>query len=427
MSQGTTTPPVSAMPVTDVRFVKELYPRLKPSDEVIERYRDAIDNLPPITVARGGIIVDGYHRWQAHVREDAETIDVVDLGNLSDAEIVRESIQRNATHGHQLTRADKKKLAGQLWVTFADMNGNRVTEIAQLLAVSERTVQDWTKDARKAEKEEQQARAWDLWLDCLSYRAIADAIGVDDKTVAAWCAESAQNCGDSAPDSRQHFDVWQFKFNSRDAGQQSYFGALAPQVMENLLWFFTDPGDIVVDLFAGTGTTIEVGKRMGRRVWAADIKGDKEAPYLPIHEADAVKGWPSDAPAKAKLVFLDPPYWKQAAGKYSDSPADLANQSLEQFYASWSAVVDAAMKHAELVAYIVSPAEMRPDSSIDGHPVDVVDLAVGMLDAFTGWRVHRRIIVPYQTQQATGQQVEWARANRRMLKLYRDLVVMHRA
>ncbi len=134
----------------------------------------------------------------------ARAVDRGDLGNLSDAEIVRESIQRNATHGHQLTRADKKKLAGQLWVTFADMNGNRVTEIAQLLAVSERTVQDWTKDARKAEKEEQQARAWDLWLDCLSYRAIADAIGVDDKTVAAWCAESAQNCGDSAPDSRQH-------------------------------------------------------------------------------------------------------------------------------------------------------------------------------------------------------------------------------
>jgi hypothetical protein len=40
------------------------------------------------------------------------------------------------------------------------------------------------------------------------------------------------------------------------------------------------------------------------------------------------------------------------------------------------------------------------------------------------WRVERRIIVPYSTQQATGQQVTWARENRRLLKLYRDLVVL---
>src|SRR5690606_9731727 len=50
----------------DVRFVKELYPRLRPHDDVVERYRDAIDNLPPIVVARDGVLVDGYHRWQAH-------------------------------------------------------------------------------------------------------------------------------------------------------------------------------------------------------------------------------------------------------------------------------------------------------------------------------------------------------------------------
>lgn len=53
----------------DIRFVKELYPRLKPHDDVVERYRDALGNLPPIVVARDGVLVDGYHRWQAHVRE----------------------------------------------------------------------------------------------------------------------------------------------------------------------------------------------------------------------------------------------------------------------------------------------------------------------------------------------------------------------
>jgi len=37
-----------------------------------------------------------------------------------------------------------------------------------------------------------------------------------------------------------------------------------------LLWLYTEPGDIVVDPFAGGGTTIDVPKAM---VWASDAFG----------------------------------------------------------------------------------------------------------------------------------------------------------
>jgi hypothetical protein len=120
-------------------------------------------------------------------------------------------------------------------------------------------------------------------------------------------------------------------------------------------------------------------------------------------------------------VLLDPPYWQQAKGRYSDDLDDLANQSLGSFCAGWEAVVKAVMEHTVRVAYIIGPTEL------DDHSA-VIDHATGMLIPFleNGWHVERRIIVPYQTQQATGQQVEWARANRKLLKLYRDLVVMTR-
>ena len=406
--------------VDQIKYVKELYPRLKPDDEAIERYRAALGNLPPIVVARDHILVDGYHRWQAHKREGVDTIAVEDLGNLSDTEIFNESIRRNAAHGQQLSRADKKSLAAKLWQTLAHLgNAERTSEISSLLAVSERAVQDWTKDARADEKKVAQAKAWDLWLDCHEQKIIAEQLGVSEATISDWFRKRKSAESESEPpESRQHFDVWSFQTADKDAGSQSYFGALPPQVVENLLWLYTEPGNTVVDLFAGSGTTIEVAKAMGRRVWASDIRGDHNAPYLPIHQHDAATGWPTDAPKKVDLVVLDPPYWKQAAGRYSTEPGELAEMPLDEFYAAWENVLNGCKDHATRVAYIVSPTQ-NDDGSVVDHATDMLRIANAV-----GMSTERRIIVTYQTQQATGQQVEWARENRRLLKLYRDLVVL---
>ncbi len=410
------------IPCADVRFVKELYPRIKPLDDVVERYRDALENLPPITIARDGILVDGYHRWQAHVREGAEKIPAENIGNLSDAEIIRESIKRNSSHGQQLSRADKKRMAGQLWQTFAHLSsGERTRDIVDLLSVSRDVVERWTKDERAAEKQSQKDRAWDLHLDCQSDVEIGEALNVTDKTAKQYYSEFSANADFSdAPASRQHFDIWQFPTSDKDSGQQSYFGALPPQVVENLLWFYTEPGETVVDLFAGSGTTIDVAKAMGRRVWASDIRGNHYSPHLPIHKHDVASGWPSAAPRKADLVLLDPPYWKQASGRYSDEPGEMAEMDLGAFMEAWAAVVGAVSKHARRIAYIISPTQNEDGS--------VVDHAAAMMPPLwdAGWQIERRIIVPYSTQQATGQQVTWARENKRMLKRYRDLVVMTR-
>ena len=413
---------VKTLNVQDVRFVKELYPRMKPHDDVVEQYRDAVDELPPIVVARDGVLVDGYHRWQAFVREERETIPAVDLGNLTDAEISRESIRRNASHGQQLTQKDKKNVAGKLWTAFADLpQYERVKSIASILSVAERTVQGWTKEERQEEKRQTQDKAWDLWLDCYSEQAIADELGgdVDRRTVNNWVGNYRKDAQFSEPpESRQHFDIWQFQATDKEGGgQQSYFGALPPQVVENLLWFYTEPGEIVTDPFAGSGTVLDVAKRMGRRVFASDIQGNKYSPHLTIHEHDITQGWPDNAP-KSDLVILDPPYWKQASGKYSANKSEMAEMDYDAFMEAWQATVKAVCAKTKRAAYIISPTQNEDGS--------VVDHATDMLQAFKdqGWSVERRIIVPYSTQQATGQQVTWARENKRMLKLYRDLVVV---
>jgi DNA modification methylase len=400
--------------------VRELYPRLNPSDEVIDRYIDALDNLPPILVARDGIIVDGYHRWQAHLRSGAESIAVVDLGNLSDTEILRESYKANATHGHQLSTADKKRAADHLYRTLPGDADERVAEIAQLLGLAESSAKKYVSGARQDERKATQDRAWDLWLNCRTQQQIADELGVPQRTAADWLAKRERDSDfANPPASRQHFDVWSF---ATDADRDTtYFGRMPEQIAENLLWLYTKPGDIVVDPFAGSGTTIEVGKRMGRRVWASDRASHAKYPNLPIHDADATAGWPDDAPSKSALVVLDPPYWKQAAGRYSDDADDLGNQTLDDFYGNWRRVVTSARDHSQRAAFIVSPAQDGTMS--DGRVVDLAfDMAQIAIDC--GWSIERRIIVTYSTQQATGQQVNAARDARKLLKLYRDLVVL---
>jgi hypothetical protein len=413
----------TTMPCASIRWVQELYPRLKPDDEAIERYRLALDRLPPIVVARDGVLVDGYHRWQAHKREGKETVEVENLGNLADAEIIRESIKRNATHGQQLSCKDKKALAVKLWAALADLKiDERVKDIAELLAVTDQAVRNWTTDVRKAEQEELQAKAWRLHLDCLSDVQIGKALDCNDKTAKKLYSDFSKTFDFSEPPGAtkekpwgniEHFDIWHFP-----PPQNRYFGAQPPQLMENILWYFTKPGDIIVDLVAGSGTTIDVAKAMGRRVWASDIRGNHYSPHLPIHRHDATTGWPADAPNRADLIFLDPPYWKQAAGRYSNEPNELAEMDLDAFMSAWAAIVKIVTARAHRVAYLIMPTTNKGEVAVD-H-------ATMMLPPFIdlGWRVERRIIAAYSTEIATGSQVDWARANRRILGRYRDLVVM---
>jgi DNA modification methylase len=404
---------LTTIPVEQVQFVKELYPRLREDHAAIERYRAAIDKLPPIVVARGRVLVDGFHRWQAHKAEGATEITAQDLGNLTDVEILKESLKRNSSHGRQLETSDKKRNADLLY----RQGTTDYAEIADLLSISEKTAKEYCRDARRDEKEDQKAQALDLWLDCRTQEQVAADIGVAVGTINKWVSDF-QSIGElkTPPDSRQHFDVWNFQ---TAAGDSNYFGKMPPQVVENLLWLYTEPGQIVVDPFAGGGTTIDVAKAMGRRIFASDRK--PSTPTLPIHEHDITDGWPDGAPKKADFILLDPPYWKQAAERYSKDLEDLGNMSLDDFYAAWSKTIKVCSDHLNggFLAFIVSPAEDKENDHVEDLAFEMYAIA-----REHGLRARRRIIVTYNTQQATGQQVEWARNKKKLLKLYRDLVVL---
>ena len=424
--------------IKDINVVKELYPRLKEDADAIARYKESIDNLPPITIAHGKeatsgiILVDGYHRLQIYKSENREVIFAEDLGELSDAEIFEQAIKRNSSHGQQLSQKDKKEVVKILWPKLFLLGEGRKKHLAELLSVSESSIDRYSKDARKDEEQQNKDLVKAMWLDCSTQEQIRDKIGIAIGTINDWINGTYNEDGtlkvfgfrqlmeyENPPESRQHFDVWNFSIPKDE--KTNYFGAMPPQVVENLLWLYTEPGDTIFDPFAGSGTTINVAKRMGRPIWASDRK-----PYtglLPIHQHDIVTGgYPDDAPKQnVKFILLDPPYWIQARGKYSEDSEDMGNMDIQNFTSSWDSVVKTCGKKLTKdghLAFIVSPAEVKDENQ-------VVDLAHLMYNSCekVGLKPERRIIVTYSTQQATGQQVTWARENKKLLKLYRDLVI----
>lgn len=94
-------------------------------------------------------------------------------------------------------------------------------------------------------------------------------------------------------------------------GDQRYVGATPSYVIWNLIQRYTKEGDLVVDPFCGSGTTIDVARDTGRRVRGFDL-----APYrADIEHADA-RRLPVEQ-SSVDLVFMDPPYGDHI--KYSDA------------------------------------------------------------------------------------------------------------
>jgi hypothetical protein len=212
------------------------------------------------------------------------------------------------------------------------------------------------------------------------------------------------------------YNVWAL---GKKTNETSHFGNTEQRFVENLLWLYTEPGDIVVDPFGGGGSTLDVCKVRGRRCFISDRKPkpgmeDKLRTMDVCNELPPLhKRW-----SDVSLTYLDPPYWRQAAGEYSDDAEDLANMPLEQFTESMVSIVKrvAAKQSKGVIALIIQPTQWKaPDRQFIDHVGDMLRLVKLPVDM--------RFSVPYESQQCNAQMVDWAKANKRCLVLTRELIV----
>lgn len=120
---------------------------------------------------------------------------------------------------------------------------------------------------------------------------------------------------DAAPPRLEVTTLWDFPAQNYGGGRQgdtAYVGATPSHIIWNLLQRYTVEGDLVVDPMAGSGTTLDVARELGRRALGYDVNPTRpdifrvDSRRLPLEDG------------KAGFVFVDPPYSTHV--KYSDDP-----------------------------------------------------------------------------------------------------------
>jgi len=147
--------------------------------------------------------------------------------------------------------------------------------------------------------------------------------------------------------------LWDFpkqSYGKTPKGDNKYPGVTPALLIWNLIWRYTEPGDLVVDPMCGSGTTIDVCKEEGRRVIGYDIspvrsdiiQNDARKIPLPDNSVD--------------LVFVDSPYGDNI--RYNEHPDSIGKISSEKelFYDELERVIKEChriLKEGKVLAWLI--------------------------------------------------------------------------
>ncbi len=411
--------------VNKLIFRDDLYPRIEKSPQTVQKYAEDLNILPPIEINQHNEIIDGWHRWTAHKKEKSETIKVFVTDTKSDTHLLELAIERNASHGLQLSQEDKRNMARKIYHTTDERDREKKKKhLAKILSVSERTIREWLSRIDKDSKEARDKRIFELWMACYTQEEIAERERIDDRTVRDVLGEMAEVPKSLKP-AADHladfeppiYNVW--KQQEKTPGL-NHPGNTEIRFVDNLLYLYTNPFDIVVDPFAGTGSTADICKKRFRRYWVSDriIEPEFEGK---IRKHDIISDGLPDLKGRwgdVSLVYLDPPYWKQAEGKYGGDETDFSNMSLPDFTKNLSRIILEFSKKIKsgFIALIIQPTQWNaPEKKFTDHITDILNKVK--------IPVEMRISVPYESQQCNAQMVEWAKENKKILVLTREIIV----
>jgi len=425
-------PTIDEILLSEIVFDEVIYPRKDHDPVLVQRYETVLEEIEAaqkfIAVSADNKLLDGKHRWLAYRKRhnggDA-TVKILRYNVSTPHEQLKLAAQLNSSHGWQLADDDKKMTAVTLY-----SYGCTYDDIAATLSVGKKKVSDWLSRTVKEEKDRRNEKILEMWLSCHTQQEMADSASVTQPQAKAVCdgfidsvlqnqtyKSRAEHATDFDP---PIYNVWKQQTKSEGS---SHFGNSEVRWVDNLLYLYTSPFDVVIDPFAGGGSTIDICKKRFRRYFVSDrkpiVEREKEIRQHDLIDGAGKVSLPKPPQWKdVKLVYLDPPYWKQAEGEYSDDPTDLANMPLDEFSTSLAGIINGYAKKITdaYIAMIISPTQWKsPERAFTDH--------VGDMLREVKLPVHMRFSAPYESQQCNAQMVEWSKANKIPLVLTREIVV----
>lgn len=414
----------------------------------------------PLTVTTDGTVLDGHNRLRIvneipevdRLKLEEETgrpiipEPVVRDDLVTDAQcsafIIRININRRQMSGEQINtiRERQKKIA----IHLNKVEHKSQTEIQRLIGVPQCTISKWLNaedvsdihvnkaniephDGRVSIPKRERESIYERAEAGESHQSIADDYKAGRSRITQIVGkERSKKKGAESHDDHdrrifaelgikiQPYDFWQFH-NCDERFGAKYPGRIPGQMVAHCLYFWTKPGDLVVDPMAGSGTTIDVCKRFNREVLGFDARPSRDD----IHEHKLSAGWPQRT-AGASLIFWDPPYYKKVDEGYSDDSISRLDRDgyLQSFTDAASGIPDGFKGVLALLVSDYNDEQNAEENIFYWEYVRIFEDA--------GWTPVRRIQTPLGTQQVHPDIVNKFRASRRLARLNRDLVVFTR-
>ncbi len=422
---------VEVLDIKEIVFDKNSYSRTGGIDRAaVEDYSRNILSMPPIVINQDNVIVDGVHRYNACLKANQQSMKAKRI-EIAKEDIKLANLLIDIHSGVRHPIEDKKSIVIDL---YDPQNSEQNKLLMDELDVPQSTFYEWTSKKRSImQKQVNLAIAIDLLNPNLTMQDIAEQNGYNShatilnfkKDIMSKIPEIGKiDNGDLIEadldfliDYKEFVENNLFLYNiwNKSKGDENdYFGHFPKIFMKNLLYYHTQPFDLVYDPFAGSGTTIDACREMWRQCIVSDRKPDKSRPE--IFEHDIADGLPDIK--KPDFIFLDPPYWKQAENKYSEDADDLANMPLDQFYQVMQTLFDSIIKtNIQKIALIISPTQYPNGMVLEDHIFKFDKML------FDKYEIEMRYVIPYSTQQYNGTQVEIAKDQKKCLTLNRDLVI----
>lgn len=455
--------------IKDIKEYEDIYPRSSPNEKLIEKYvanMEAGDIFPAIEIQKVSdagkefyVVLDGWHRIEAYkqrketeieAKEWQQTVLVLEDNLVA---LLARSGELNSEHGLRLNPKGVRARIRAVAHRVDEWKHGYNNKLAEAFKKSPKTISEYVKDIRAQKNASRDSQILKLSYEgFLSQRQIGKQFDLDHSVITRvvqkselpeFCTKLNKQGKDPADialslnadiptiyhillrdksdDERfeefvgekpKDFDVWGFSKRDDRLGVNAP-GKIPGQIAMNILYRFTEQGDLIVDPMSGGGSTADACLIMDRKFAGFDRNPNKARKDIVKYDLNdgldkALKG------KKAKLIFYDPPYYNKV-----DTISGF--KDVDEFNEFMSLLAQTAKDNLDGGGYAVLVMSNYLDYENPEKSIFVYRYATEF--EFNGFKTVAHISCPLSTEQYKGRDVKRAREKGIMLQRSRDIYV----